>query len=735
MDNIMRPHASYHIIGAEQYPLSDFAHHKQAQQSEFGFKHEGENPFDQRPNYRIPRKPVSYSDATSDLNGADSLIRDELRDPGEQKPQAWWRIEVLSIWWLELVCCFLSAGAFVAIVVTIWTHEGRPLPDWPYHLNINTLIAIYVVILKAALLLVTAQGLGQLKWRWFERERPLDDLTAFDGASRGAWGSLTLLWMLKGRHIIASCGAFITIAALLVDPFAQQVISSYQCMLPVQSSQATIPRTNYFYEVGPHTGAGESALPVDLQRVINGGIFNPGTQVKFNCPTGNCTFPEIYHSVGYCSSCNDTTDKLSITNEIVPASPGVHAYNYTNVTIPGYWTDYHSNSQNYSSWTPPETAVLNLTVSGYTNTAYLLMDYANSAVVASALNGTTSCSGDHPLHWGCDISVANEGSFGVGAASCTIAPCIRSYKASIDAGTLSEETFRTTVVWDEVKQDDNAGGLLSATINVACLPNSTEEQLSKLEFKVEQDGWLSTPNLTSSSDYPYPTHYWVPTNDPTAQNISIPTECVYVFEYLTNNGIQEFFDTYLNGTVGVSPYSAYSYDYAGAPQLLAIYNNGNLGFEDLTEIYANISDSLTQYIRQNGAQNFSSPAAGAVLHEQTCVRVRWAWLSYPAVLIVLTLFFLTAMIIETRKGEGRSLDWKSEPLALMFHRLDDEAIGSTHPGRLIKRSGMQDTAKRIYVRLGRNKEGWGFIGRRQDGVQREVVEDVGEADEYDRWRK
>jgi hypothetical protein len=119
------------------------------------------------------------------------------------------------------MCSFLSAGAFVAIFVTVWTHEGRPLPDWPYHLTINTLIAIYVVVLKAALLLVTAQGLGQLKWRWFERERPLNHLTAFEDASRGAWGSLTLLQMLKGCHIIASCGAFITLAALLVDPFAQ----------------------------------------------------------------------------------------------------------------------------------------------------------------------------------------------------------------------------------------------------------------------------------------------------------------------------------------------------------------------------------------------------------------------------------------------------------------------------------------------------------------------------------
>jgi hypothetical protein len=192
-----------------------------------------------------------------------------------------------------ILCCLLFIRAFLAIIATIWIYEGQPLPEWPYHLTVNTLISIYVVILKGALLLVTAQGIGQLKWRWFEREHPLNNLSKFNDASRGALGSLTLLWMLKGCHIITSCGAFITAATLLIDPFAQQVISPRQCVLPVQSSQATIPKTNLFSEVGLHTGAGEGTLPMDLQMLINGGLFALGTEVAFNCPNGNCTFPEV----------------------------------------------------------------------------------------------------------------------------------------------------------------------------------------------------------------------------------------------------------------------------------------------------------------------------------------------------------------------------------------------------------------------------------------------------------
>jgi hypothetical protein len=163
--------------------------------------------------------------------------------PEEQKLHT-----LLSIWRLEMVCCVLFTGSLIAIIMIVWIYGNRPLPVWPYHLIINSLISIYVVVIKASLLFVTAQCIGRLKWRWFEQERPLTNLMKFDDASRGASGSLPLLWTLKGRNVIASCGAFINIAALLVDPFVQQVISSYQCMHAVQDSRATISRTNYFFD-------------------------------------------------------------------------------------------------------------------------------------------------------------------------------------------------------------------------------------------------------------------------------------------------------------------------------------------------------------------------------------------------------------------------------------------------------------------------------------------------------
>ena len=65
---------------------------------------------------------------------------------------------LLQEWWLEIICGLLAVGALFAILATVYPYNGRPLPQWPYGLSINSLIAIYVVILKATMLLVVTQG-------------------------------------------------------------------------------------------------------------------------------------------------------------------------------------------------------------------------------------------------------------------------------------------------------------------------------------------------------------------------------------------------------------------------------------------------------------------------------------------------------------------------------------------------------------------------------------------------
>ncbi|KAI9741138.1 MAG: hypothetical protein M1834_002851 [Cirrosporium novae-zelandiae] len=178
-------------------------------------------------------------------------------------------------WWQEIFCCILTLVALAAIIITLAIHQGRPLPDWPHQISVNTLISVFLVVLKGAMMLPLAEGISQFKWRWYHNARPLKDLSVFDLASRGPWGAARLLWTLRGRHLVASFGAVVIVLALAIDPFAQQVIRYYTCDQQLgggsSSSAASIPRTNYYSIGGGHIGAGETSLDLSMQKAIYSG--------------------------------------------------------------------------------------------------------------------------------------------------------------------------------------------------------------------------------------------------------------------------------------------------------------------------------------------------------------------------------------------------------------------------------------------------------------------------------
>ncbi|KAL9611182.1 MAG: hypothetical protein Q9167_004167 [Letrouitia subvulpina] len=220
---------------------------------------------------------------------------------------------IFGVWWVEAGACFLSMAALFAFVATLYPHQDRPLPQWPYKISVNSLISIYVIIIKAMVLFVIAEGMSQLKWRRLSHNRPLTDLVRYDEASRGPLGSLSLLLRLRLQHPLSSIGAFVTVFAVLTGPTSQQIIRYYDCNILITNSTASIPRTDILYGrdwADPDMGLG--VIDPSLQVAINAGIFSPGKLVTPECDSGNCTFPTEYHTLGYCSSCTDISDQVHV---------------------------------------------------------------------------------------------------------------------------------------------------------------------------------------------------------------------------------------------------------------------------------------------------------------------------------------------------------------------------------------------------------------------------------------
>ncbi|KAL4907812.1 hypothetical protein BDW74DRAFT_175595 [Aspergillus multicolor] len=135
--------------------------------------------------------------------------------------------------WLGL----LSTGLITGLIPVLSAYNHKPQPDWGF-LSLNFLIAIVSVTTKATTTLASSESIGQLKWSWLaDAFRQIKMLRTFDEASRGVYGSIQLIWQLRGRHF-AVLGAAVTAVAVFIDPFAQNLVRYYPGLIDDGSESA-----------------------------------------------------------------------------------------------------------------------------------------------------------------------------------------------------------------------------------------------------------------------------------------------------------------------------------------------------------------------------------------------------------------------------------------------------------------------------------------------------------------
>jgi hypothetical protein len=205
--------------------------------------------------------PSDRSEESFKDNSHTNVLQQTSSQPSTHRSRnsvgTWWRRHrYFNIWWWEAICCFIALGALLAIVATIRIHESKTIPEWKFGLTVNAIIAACTVVLKAAAGLILAEGISHLKWISVAQPQSLSTFVAHDDASRGPLGALKLLWRnrywshgLTISPLISSLGALITLLILLLDPFSQQIIRTYQCERRVVGENGTIARTNSYTEV------------------------------------------------------------------------------------------------------------------------------------------------------------------------------------------------------------------------------------------------------------------------------------------------------------------------------------------------------------------------------------------------------------------------------------------------------------------------------------------------------
>jgi hypothetical protein len=203
----------------------------------------------------VNNEPYSYSADEGRLNHDASRLTES--DPAAQYPydkstQNVYTNELVSNpiserkkfsvrdWQWEFSAAAFSLGCFAAVVGVLITYDTKSLSTWnfAFGITLNTLIATISTLSRTSLLVPVASCLSQLKWiHIVTASRSLNEIQIFDDASRGPWGSLELIWRLHIKTKLATWGAVITILALAMDPFAQQLLS-YPSR-PIYSDAAT----------------------------------------------------------------------------------------------------------------------------------------------------------------------------------------------------------------------------------------------------------------------------------------------------------------------------------------------------------------------------------------------------------------------------------------------------------------------------------------------------------------
>lgn len=589
--------------------------------------------------------------------------------------------------------------AIIAVLVVL---KDEKLTRWSLAektgLTLNAYISVLSKLAGAALILPVSEALGQLKWSWFlGHSKQMWDYEIFDNASRGPWGALLLLIRTKGRSL-AALGAMITLVSLALDPFFQQVVD-FPDRWALANSTGSIPRIvrySPFYTPEFMQGMETSFINPALRPVVGQFFIDNGTQpvpfangtrpdIPLSCPTNNCTWPE-YETLGVCSQCVEVNDMLEYACRFTKIdwsadqTGELDEANYPNGTVCGYFLNATSSTPVLMSGyivddnttdgsiaeallvrTLPLTEMLTKTpvFGGSVNFKHIVNPILD-ALIVSAVDGAESLIRK-------ETPIAHE---------CVLAWCVQTIMSSYSSGVYSEN-------------------ITSTYLNTTTDPHPFPWESFPVEIGGELMGnvVLYTQNLTITPPTPH--------NNPEVIRSSAP----YESDNTTVSNVLQSFDDYFPSyytvkTGSEKPMLRYK-NYLGGPALRKLAFNPLLAPNNISHHMERLATAITNVVRSD--DNSKDMLSGEAYNYENYVSVRWEWLALPLGLLLSSLVFLTATIVQSAIEGDRVGVWKTSAIATLLYGLPDDvqkklttsAEGGTPRAR----------AKELRVKLQPNK-GW-----------------------------
>ncbi|KAI1111154.1 hypothetical protein F5Y14DRAFT_426411 [Nemania sp. NC0429] len=315
-----------------------------------------------------------------------------------------------ALWAPEIIAVTVALGAVGAIIGVLAKFNGRALPEWPYYITLNALIAVLAAVTTAAMNISLQNSMSQLKWIRFKESRTrLSEIEAFDEASRGIWGAIKLLFTLRGGWL-GSFGAIVSVIVLFLGPFAQQIVT-YQTREVESLENASVSRALNYTGALPGRTSPTGFVPIlPLKSAVYNGLFaengRPNAALAFECQSGNCTW-DPYDTLGVCAECVDLT-------------PFIQEY-------------CASGTKSNCGWQVPQGAKLTDRTEVFSMTSQIPTargDQPHSSIMRLIFMGTEAYDG-------------NAGETKPWAQQCMLSACVQTLDTKVLNGVLTEKTIDT----------------------------------------------------------------------------------------------------------------------------------------------------------------------------------------------------------------------------------------------------------------------------------------------------
>lgn len=543
----------------------------------------------------------------------------ELEKPPTLGPVKSYSSKINDYWVWEVVSCIGSVIALAAVIGVLLEYNGKALPDWPYGITINSVLSWITQFLTTCMVAAVASGISQYKWLNFSTgNRPLAEMNSYDWASRGPLGCTAFLWTSRLRYALNVLSMFNTSSANLnfrrTTALGALITVLALGVGPFVQQMAAVKNIRIDSDIPAFTHRSES--------------FKEGKGDVYTPPTTNM-MAAIYGALF--ANSDTTTDQKKTYPSVTPDCPT------GNCDIPPFQTlascSKCADISHMLSLTIDKLPCWNTSV----RHTHSLPNGLSLRIVTSNREENVSSSKlvstDTDFYFGLqpDSNIFGDSAF-LTLSAITIAPgaplskatathcwlywCVNTYSSSVDDHRVQESLLDT--YYDVEAQYEN--------LTLQLHPPARDNLIAS-NFTVD---YTASDTVTN----------WF--NGKMVYNNTWPAYCNPdgTFSNLRVTGGTEFVQPMLDSSF---------------PHLFDGLAKGVTAHVRMTNLSADHAPGV-------------EPAHGASWTVQTVVQVRWAWVTLPAVLIILTMVFLVLAALESRT---RGVEvWKSSTVPLLCSGLD-----------------------------------------------------------------